>query len=89
MPETLTMSKNTAFSLGEHVSSFVESRVGKDRHSGTGEVVRTTSRQLEEPEPRLEALRAALIEGEQSGPSRPFDFEAFITSKRGSPPSEP
>jgi hypothetical protein len=30
----------------------------------------------------LEELRAALIEGEQSGASTPFDFENFITVKR-------
>jgi Arc/MetJ-type ribon-helix-helix transcriptional regulator len=28
------------------------------------------------------ALRAALIEGEQSGSSTPFDFETFIERKR-------
>jgi antitoxin ParD1/3/4 len=33
---------------------------------------------------KLEALRAALIEGEQSGPAAPFDFEAFLARKRGS-----
>jgi antitoxin ParD1/3/4 len=36
--------------------------------------------------PRLEAgiaaLRAALIEGEESGASTPFDFDAFIARKR-------
>jgi hypothetical protein len=30
----------------------------------------------------LAMLRAALIEGEQGGPSTPFDFEAFIARKR-------
>jgi antitoxin ParD1/3/4 len=30
---------------------------------------------------RLAALRAALIEGEESGPPEPFDFEAFIRFK--------
>jgi antitoxin ParD1/3/4 len=33
-------------------------------------------------ESRIEALRAALIEGEQSGPSTPFDLETFIGRKR-------
>ncbi|MEJ1962260.1 MAG: type II toxin-antitoxin system ParD family antitoxin [Gammaproteobacteria bacterium] len=28
------------------------------------------------------ALRAALVEGEQSGASMPFDFEKFIARKR-------
>ncbi len=39
-------------------------------------------RLLEEHEMKLEALRAALIEGEQSGPSTAFDFDAFIDRKR-------
>jgi Arc/MetJ-type ribon-helix-helix transcriptional regulator len=33
-------------------------------------------------EARIEALRAAIIEGEQSGVSTPFDIEAFIARKR-------
>lgn len=33
---------------------------------------------------RLSALRAALAEGEESGRSTPFDFEAFIAAKRES-----
>jgi antitoxin ParD1/3/4 len=39
---------------------------------------------LEEQETKLTALRGALIEGEQSGPSTPLDFEAFIARKRAS-----
>src|SRR5439155_135697 len=38
--------------------------------------------QREEREARIAALRNALIEGEESGPSKPFDFEAFIARKR-------
>ena len=30
---------------------------------------------------KLEALRAALVEGEQSGRPTPFDFEEFIARK--------
>jgi hypothetical protein len=37
-------------------------------------------------EARMSALRAALIEGEESGPSMPFDFEAFIARKRKQKP---
>jgi antitoxin ParD1/3/4 len=33
-------------------------------------------------EMKLKALRAAIIEGEQSGASRPFDLDAFISRKR-------
>ncbi len=51
------------------------------------DVVRAGLRLLEEQEAALGALRAALIEGEQSGPSMPFDFEAFIARKRAQPPA--
>jgi antitoxin ParD1/3/4 len=83
------MSKNTSFSLGEHFSRFVEAQVGQGRYSSASDVVRAGLRLLEEQEAKLEALRAALIEGEQSGPSTPFDFEAFIARKRAtrSPPA--
>ena len=78
------MSKNTSFSLGEHFSSFVEAQIDQGRYSSASDVVRAGLRLLEEQEVQLEALRAALIEGEQSGPSTPFDFEAFIARKRES-----
>jgi antitoxin ParD1/3/4 len=38
--------------------------------------------QDEERAAKLERLRAALIEGEESGPPAPFDFDAFIAEKR-------
>jgi antitoxin ParD1/3/4 len=76
------MSKNTSFSIGEHFSEFVEEQVREGRYSSASDVVRAALRLLEEQETRLAALRAALIEGEQSGSSTPFDFEAFIESKR-------
>lgn len=44
--------------------------------------MRVALRLLEERETRMGALRAALIEGERSGASTPFDFEAFIARKR-------
>jgi antitoxin ParD1/3/4 len=39
-------------------------------------------RQLKEQEAKLSALRAALVEGENSGPSTAFDFDRFIAGKR-------
>ena len=78
------MSKNTSFSLGEHFNSFVATQVGNGRYSNASDVVRAALRLLEEQETQLEALRSALIEGEQSGPSTPFGFEAFIARKRES-----
>ncbi len=78
------MSKNTSFSIGEHFSGFVETQVREGRYSSASDVVRAGLRLLEEQETKLAVLRAALIEGEQSGASTPFDFEAFIAEKRAS-----
>jgi antitoxin ParD1/3/4 len=61
------MIKNTSFSIGEHFSAFVEAQVGQGRYSSASDVVRAGLRLLEEQETKLAALRAALIEGEQSG----------------------
>lgn len=80
------MGKNTSFSLGEHFSTFVETQVGQGRYSSASDVVRAGLRLLEEQEAKLQALRAALIEGEQSGLSTPFDFDEFIARKRESRP---
>jgi len=76
------MSKNTSFSIGEHLNDFVDEQVREGRYGSASDVVRAALRLLEEQEIKLAALRAALIEGEQSGPSTPFDFEAFIEQKR-------
>lgn len=76
------MGRVTSFSLGEHFSAFVESQVKEGRYDTASDVMRAALRLLEERETKLAALRSALIEGEESGPATPFDFEAFITRKR-------
>src|SRR5260370_86426 len=77
-----TMSRNTSFCIGEHFSDFVEAQVKEGRYGSASDVVRAGLRLLEERQAKLAALRAALIEGEQSGPSTRFDFEAFIARQR-------
>jgi antitoxin ParD1/3/4 len=84
--ENRMSSKNTSISLGEHFSGFIEAQVRQGRYGTASDVMRAASRLLEEREARLEAMRAALVEGEQSGLSKPFDFEAFIARKRESQP---
>lgn len=76
------MARNTSISIGDHFAHFVDEQVRGGRYGSASEVVRAGLRLLEEREARLHALRAALIEGETSGVSTPFDFEAFVAEKR-------
>ena len=76
------MSKDTSVVIGDNFKAFVEAQVAAGRYDSPSDVVCAGLRLLEERETKLEALRAALIEGETSGASTPFDFEAFIAKKR-------
>jgi antitoxin ParD1/3/4 len=80
------MGRNTSFMLGEHFSSFVESKIAEGRYASASDVVRAGLRLLEEQETRLDALRAALVEGETSGEAAPFDFDVFIEGKKRAKP---
>jgi antitoxin ParD1/3/4 len=76
------MSRDTSVSLDDHFTSFIEAKVAEGRFNSASDVVRAGLRLLEDQETRLEALRAALVAGEESGPATEFDFEAFIARKR-------
>jgi antitoxin ParD1/3/4 len=76
------MAKNTSFSLGEHFNTFIEGQVARGRYDNASDVIRAALRLLEEQEAKLSALGAALVEGENSGPSTAFDFDRFIARKR-------
>lgn len=78
------MSRSTSIVLGDELSNFIDTQVAKGRYGSSSEVVRAGLRLLEEHDAKLEALRAALIEGERSGTPQPFDFDAFIARKRAS-----
>jgi antitoxin ParD1/3/4 len=76
------MNKNTSFSLGEHFTEFVEQQIEEGHYASASEVVQAGLRLLEEREAYVKAVRAALVEGEESGPPEPFDFDEFIARKR-------
>lgn len=69
--------KITSVALDAHFSAFAEQQVANGDYGSTDDVVRAGLRLLEEQAGKLARLRAALIEGEQSGPAEPWDFEAF------------
>lgn len=76
-------SKNTSVSLGDHFQAFIDAQLAEGRYGSASEVIRAGLRLLEENEAKLAALRAALIEGEESGFVDDFDFDAFIEGKLG------
>ncbi len=78
------MARNTSVLLGDHFASFVDEQVESGRYGSVSDVVRAGLRLLEDHEVRLDALRSALIEGEQSGHSTPIDIERFLAAKRSS-----
>lgn len=67
----------TSVALGSHFESFVRDQVRSGRFNNASEVVRAGLRLLEDSEHRrqleLDALRAEIIAGRESGPGKPAD----------------
>ena len=66
-----------SYSLGKHFEQFVQRQVRSGRFASTSEVVREGLRLVEEREAereaRLEALRAEVARGQNSGPGVPAE----------------
>ncbi len=75
-------SKNTSIALGEPFIQFAQRKVASGEFGSTSEVVREAMRHYIAEDTKLEALRQALIEGENSGPPVPWDVEAFLKAQR-------
>ncbi len=66
-------------SLPDQMKHWVEECVKTGRYANASDYVRDLIRQ---DHIKLERLRQALIEGENSGPSTSLDIEAFIANKK-------
>ena len=69
------MAKNTSVSLGENFEQLIAQQGTQGRYGSASEVVRAGLRLIEEQEQKLDALRQALIAGENSGDAGPLDME--------------
>lgn len=68
------MAEDTSFILGDHFDAFVAALVAAGRYQSATDVIRSGLRLLEERETRLQSLRKALVEGEESGVAGPLDL---------------
>ncbi len=60
------MGKNTSLYLGDHFEQFMTKEIVSGRFKSASEIVRAGLRLLENEETKIEALRNALLEGENS-----------------------
>jgi len=72
------MSKNTSISIGDHFEGFMAKQIDSGRYKSASEIIRAGLRLLENEEKRLEALRKAIIEGEESGLIENFDSKKHL-----------
>jgi len=66
---------STSLTLGSYWEDFIKSQINSGRYGSASELVRDSLRLLEERETKLDLLRKALIEGEESGSAGALDFE--------------
>ncbi len=72
------MGRNTSISLGTHFEDFISTSIASGRYSSASEVVRSALRLLESEEKKLNELRLALIEGENSQMVENFDAKKHL-----------
>ncbi len=76
------MAKNTSFVIGEHFEAFIAQEIASGRYSSASDVMRAALRILEEEEQERQAIRAALIEGENSGMAEDYSIDALVAELR-------
>jgi antitoxin ParD1/3/4 len=63
--------------LTDKQDSWIKAQIDAGQYTNDSEYIRDLIRREQERSVELEAIRAALLEGESSGEPRPFDASAF------------
>lgn len=63
--------------LTDQQDSWIKAQISAGHYTNDSEYIRDLIRREQERSANIEAVRAALIEGESSGEPRPFDQAAF------------
>ncbi|HRP24021.1 type II toxin-antitoxin system ParD family antitoxin [Thauera sp.] len=63
--------------LTDQQDRWIKAQIEAGHYTNDSEYIRDLIRREQAGTAQTEAIRAALIEGENSGPAQPFDLEAF------------
>lgn len=76
--QVITMStKRKTISVTEHQNKWIKAQIESGNYTNDSEYIRDLIRRDQARQIDLEAVRAALIEGEKSGDSKPFNIDDF------------
>lgn len=70
--------------LTDNQDGWIKRQIEAGHYTNDSECVRDLIRRAQAHDEEIDAIRAALIEAEQSGPAEPFDPEAFKRAMRQS-----
>jgi antitoxin ParD1/3/4 len=76
------MSRSTSIRLDDDSEAFIGKQIADGNFSSPTEVIVAGLRLLRDHDEELEAIRAALIEGEESGIAEDFNSELFLKQMR-------
>ena len=72
------MPRKISIVLSDELGDFVDREVACGRYGSAGEVLHEGLRLLEERALRRDRLKAAILDGEESGVGAAFDMDSFI-----------
>lgn len=75
------MTKHVSIEIDEQMDAFIGEQISHGNYGSPSEVIDAALKLLRS-RAEIEAIAAAIAEGEASGEPEEFDFEAFIERKR-------